>query len=112
MSKLDLKTIGGLQPDDPLYRDFENMLVHYETLLTKKNGRRTRASRTWGKLKRKGIIGCLEDWALSSKPTDAFYVLIENGEPELTAEAIVVRYADRFPVAAVAAAKQKLNYGA
>src|SRR5947208_15222282 len=62
-----LCVISGRDEPDPLVRDFYSTLTAYEELLTIKNRRKTLASRTRQKLARKGVIGCLEDWA--TQPT-------------------------------------------
>ena len=46
-------------------------------------------------------------WALG-EPTDGFRLLVEKGLPELTAEFLVVKYATRFPEAAVDAARERM----
>ena len=68
--------LQGRQPDDPLERDFEIVLIAYEELLTAKNNRRTRASRTRQKLSRKTVVQCLEDWATAKAETPGFTLLI------------------------------------
>ena len=101
--------LEGQNQSDPLDRDFYATLRAYEELLTRKNGRTTRANRTRQKLRNKGVIQCLEDWAVSSAPTEGFNLLVESGMPELTGEFLVIKYADRFSQDAVAAAKTRLG---
>ena len=48
-----LCALEGLDQTDPLHRDFYQTLAAYEQLLTEKNHRTTRASRTRQKLKNK-----------------------------------------------------------
>ena len=50
-----LCSLEGMAFDDPLERDFYDVLNAYEELLTEKNGRTTKASRTRQKLKNKGV---------------------------------------------------------
>jgi hypothetical protein len=100
--------LEGSNQADPLHRDFYATLRAYEELLTEKNGRTTRA-RTRQKLRNKGVIQCLEDWATSSGPTEGFNLLINSGLSELTGEYLVIKYADRFSESAVAAAKARLE---
>lgn len=99
--------LEGLIYDDPLTRDFYNVLNAYEALLTQKHGRTTKAARTRQKLARVGVEQCLIDWALGA-PTEGFKLLIEKGLPELTAEYLVVKYSKRFPEEAVSAARARL----
>ena len=91
---------GGKYPD-PLERDFYSTLAAYEELLAEKHGRRQSASRTRQKLRNKGFIACLEDWALDGKRTEGFETLVKNGHVELTGEYLVTKYPDRFTAKAV-----------
>lgn len=100
--------LSGIREGDPLTRDFAQTLVAYEELLTEKNGRTTRATRTRQKVSNKGVRQALEDWALSTNPTDGFKLLMDNGLEELTGEYLVVKYADQFSPAVVAAANARL----
>jgi len=100
--------LEGTNHNDPLERDFYVMLTAYEELLSEKNGKRTSASRTRMKLRNKGVIGCLEDWAMSTQPTEGFNTLVANGQTELTGEFLVTKYSDRFSPAAVERAKTRL----
>ena len=102
-----LCSLEGMAYDDPLERDFYDVLNAYEELLTEKHGRTTKASRTRQKLKNKGVEQCLIDWALGDL-TDGFKLLVEKGLPELTAEYLVVKHATRFPEVAVKAARERL----
>jgi len=100
-------SLEGMSIDEPLERDFFDMLNAYEELLTEKNGRTTKASRTRQKLKNKGVEQCLIDWALGP-PTEGFKLLVENGLAELTAEYLVVKHKGRFPTEVVEAANKRL----
>jgi hypothetical protein len=99
----------GLNYNDPLERDFHAMLTAYEELLTEKNQRRTAASRTRQKLKNKGVVECLEDWARGHSETVGFKSLIDAGLIELTGEYLVTKYPERFTAEAVRRAKERLS---
>lgn len=103
-----LCSLQGMSESDPLHREFAQTLAAYEELLTQKNGRTTRASRTRQKLANKGVEQSLEDWALATQPTEGFRLLMNNGLEELTGEHLVVKYADRFSPKAVEAARTRL----
>ena len=94
---------------DPLHRDFAQSLAAYEELLTDKNGRTTRASRTRQKLVRKGVEQSLEDWALAVKPTEGFALLMDNELEHLTGEHLVIKYSDRFSAEAVKQARARIE---
>jgi hypothetical protein len=101
--------LEGLQFNDPLDRDFHSMLAAYEELLTAKNRRRTTASRTRAKLRNKGVLRCLEDWALSKTQTAGFELLMANGLDHLTGEGLVLKYKERFAPHVVDAAKKRIE---
>lgn len=103
-----LCTLEGAGQTEPLHRDFYETLAAYEQLLSEKNGRATRASRTRMKLKSKGLVACLEDWAKSKEPSEGFELLVANGLAEMTGEQIVLKYPDQFSPEAIAGAKARL----
>ena len=96
-------------PDDPLVRDFHATLAAYEQLLTEKNGRNQPAGRTRQKIKNKGIVQSLSDWATSKAETPGFKLLVDAGLYEFTGECVVVRHAERFPPEVVAKARARLD---
>ncbi len=104
-----LCSLEGADQTDPLHRDFYRTLAAYEHLLTQKNGRATRASRTRLKLKSKGVVQCLEDWATSKTPTEGYELLTTNDLAELTGEHLVLKYPEQFSAEAVASAKARLD---
>ena len=94
--------------DVELQLRFDQIIEAYEAMLTEKNKRRTRASRTWQKVSREGIKKTIIDWAMSPKPAEGFTSLIEDGRPELTAEYLIVELQDRFSAEVVEAASRRL----
>lgn len=96
-------------PNDPLVRDFHVTLAAYEQLLTEKNGRNQQAGRTRQKIKNKGIVQSLSDWATSSAETPGFRLLVEAGLPEFTGEYVVLRHPERFSPDVVAKARARLD---
>jgi hypothetical protein len=101
--------VEGLNYDIPLEREFYSTLAAYEELLSEKNGRTTKASRTRPKLRRTGVIQCLEDWAIANAPTDGFKLLIDAGLIELTGEYLVLKYPAHFSDKARERARQRLE---
>lgn len=104
-----LCVIEGRNLTDELEKDFAEVLAAYENLLTIKNGKRTQASRTRQKLKRKALVECLEDWANSATPTPGYKLLVANGLANLTAEYVVLKHADRFGAATLENACRRLQ---
>ena len=98
---LRLCEVEGMNYLDPLERDFYAMLTAYEELLAEKHGRKQPAARTRQKIKKKGFLACLEDWAISEKRTDGFETLVSRGHVELTGEYLVTKYPERFSARAV-----------
>ena len=68
----------------------------------------TENTRIRQKAKRLGVSKTIEDLASATSESDGFKMLIQRGMPELTAEAVVVRHADRFSPAVVEAARSRL----
>ncbi len=106
-----LCSLEGSEQTEPLHRDFYRTLAAYEHLLSEKNGRATRASRTRLKLKAKGVVQCLEDWATSKAPTEGYELLMAHGMAEMTGERLVLTYPEQFSAEAVAAATARLATG-
>jgi hypothetical protein len=88
--------------------DFWQTIHAFEHVLSEERRKTTRLARTRQKVTRVGEVQTLKDWALSSKSTDGFMMLIERNMPELTGEAIVLRHADQFGADVLAAANQRL----
>jgi len=100
--------LEGADIIDPLHSRFMEVLGAYEGLLREKHGRNQPAGRTRQKMARAGIEQCLIDWSLDPKESDAFHLLSERGMLELTGEAVVVQFPERFEGRVVAAAKARL----
>jgi hypothetical protein len=61
------------------------------------------------KLRNKGVLQCLEDWALSKTHTAGFELLMSNGLDHLTGEGLVLKYKNRFAPHVVDAAKRRIE---
>jgi len=106
-----LCALEGADQTDPLHRGFFEMLAAYEHLLSERNARATRASPIRLRARNKGVVHCLEEWTTSKTPTEGYELLTQKGFPEFTGEHLVLKYADRFSPAAVAAAKARIEPG-
>lgn len=89
--------------------DFWQTIHAFEHALTEERGKTTRLARTRQKVARVGVLETLKDWALGTKSTDGFQMLLERSMPELTGEAIVLRHAHAFEENVVAAARRRLQ---
>ena len=100
--------LEGIDYSDPVEREFLGVLAAYEEFLKERNGKTTAASYTRRKMRDKGIVQCLEDWAVATHETDGFQALISSGLVHLTGEHIVLKYPDRFSAEAVVGATRRL----
>ena len=89
--------------------DFWRTIHSFEHVLTEERCRTTRLSRTRQKVQRVGVVQTLIDWAVDSKQTDGFRMLLERDMPELTGEAIILRHPDKFEHHIVSAAHARLE---
>ena len=81
----------------------------YEEVLAKKNGKRTRASRTWQMIERHGIIEAVERAVNRPSETAGYTVLVEMGLLEYAFEAVILRHPARFSEAAVSVSRQRMS---
>jgi hypothetical protein len=85
------------------------VLYAYEEVLTTRNKRRTRASRTWQMVKKYGIIRAAERAVNRKADPMGYTVLIEKGMQDLTFEAVILKYPESFSHQAVQTAKIRLE---
>jgi hypothetical protein len=81
----------------------------YERVLTIKNGRTTRASRTWQMIERHGIIGAVERAVNRKDETIGFTALLDVGLEDYAFEAVVVRNPSLFSPEAVQHSLARVN---
>lgn len=81
----------------------------YEDGLTQKNQRKTKATRTWQMIARKGILLAVEELVSKDRESSGYTVLFELGLEEYAFEAIVIRHPDYFTEAAVAKSHERLE---
>jgi len=94
--------------DGPLAREFYEGLVAYEELLTLKNGRTTRATRTRQKLRRAPLLQCMAD-LVTGPASMGFDMLREHGLLKMSAEYLVSENPEHFSRDAVLAARARLR---
>jgi len=68
----------------------------YERVLTARNGKATRASRTWQMIERHGILGAVERAVNRKAETIGFTALLEVGLEDYAFESVVVRNPTSF----------------
>lgn len=80
----------------------------YEEILSRRNGKPTKASRTWQMVERHGILQAVERAVNRSQATMGFDALDEMGLREFAFEAVILRHPGKFSDEAVAAARERL----
>jgi len=95
--------------ESPVEKELLEALYAYEEVLTKKNNRRTRASRTWPMVHKYGIIKAAE--RAVNRPTDAmgYKVLVDMGMKDLTFESVISRHPETFSQEIVKLARTRLE---
>jgi hypothetical protein len=108
--KCELAGIANEDPNDPLIRAFYETLSARENLLREKHsGKHIKAAYTRRMVEKHGVQYCLMKWAgFGNRTTDGFDDFIAAGMADMTAEALVVRFSERFPSEVVAQARERL----
>jgi hypothetical protein len=105
---IELRALSHQAQDNVEY-ELYMVLYAYEGVLSKKNNRRTHASRTWQMVKRYGIKGAAER-AVNRNVDDLGYkVIVEMGLQGLTFESVIVKYPEAFSNDAVIQANKRLE---
>jgi hypothetical protein len=80
----------------------------YEQVLSAKNGKKTRASRTWPMIERHGIIGAVERAVDRKDDTAGYTALVEMGLQDYAFEAVILRHPQCFSKEAVARSQERI----
>ena len=81
----------------------------YERVLSEKNGRATRASRTWPMIKKHGVLAAVERVVRRPEEAAGYTALREMGLEEYAFEAVALRYPDLFSAEAVNRSQTRVN---
>jgi hypothetical protein len=81
----------------------------YEEVLSKKNGRRTRASRTWQMINRHGILASAERAVNREAETAGYKALAEMGLQEFAFEAVILRHQNLFSDEAIRKSRERMQ---
>jgi len=73
----------------------------YEEVLSAKNGKKTKASRTWQMIKKYGVLPAVELAVNRTQETMGYTALLEMGLEDYAFEAVVVKYPEFFSEEAV-----------
>ena len=89
-------------------RECLEAIYAYEEILSAKNGRRTRASRTWQAIKVRGILAAVERIVDRPDGTAGFTALQEVGLENFAFEAVVLKHKDLFSESAVKRSRERM----
>lgn len=81
----------------------------YESILSSKNGKKTRANRTWQMISRHGILEAVERAVSRRDETQGYTLLLERGLEDYAFENVVLRHPDLFTESAVAISQKRIN---
>ena len=81
----------------------------YEEVLSAKNGKKTKASRTWQMIKKHGILPAVERAVNRPQETAGYTALLEMGLEDYAFEAVVQKYPGLFSEEAVARCAERIS---
>lgn len=94
---------------DPLVVEFWKSISALELALSEEKGKTIRLARTRQKITRVGVQKTLNDLALQVKPSEGYFLLRDRGMLDLSAEAVILRFPDRFDENVCNAARSRLD---
>ncbi|WP_146259531.1 hypothetical protein [Palleronia aestuarii] len=95
--------------NDPVVLDFWKSISALERELSEERGKTIRLSRTRQKINRVGVEKTIADLALQTQPSEGYNLLKARGMLDLSAEAVILRFPERFSEEVLAAARQRLD---
>lgn len=104
--ELQAKSHGA---SDTVEKELYQAIYAYEEILFKKNGKKTRASRTWQMVKKHGIIETAARAVNRAIEPQGYQYLVEMGLGNNTFEAVIVKYPNAFSKDVVAHATDRLT---
>jgi hypothetical protein len=81
----------------------------YEEILTARNNKKTRASRTWPMLQRHGVLAAVEKAVNREAETQGYNYLVDMGLQDYAFEAVVLRYPELFSSECVDISEQRMS---
>lgn len=94
---------------DPMVLDFWKSIFALEFALSEERGKTTRLNRTRQKIARVGVLQTLADLARQPTASEGYFLLRERGMLDMSAEAVVLRFPDRFDPDVLIAAQRRLD---
>ena len=105
---IELRAAAHLAMND-LEKELWKVIYAYEEVLTKKNKRRTLASRTRQMIIRHGIIGAAERAVNRKIEAMGYKLLVDMGLQDLTFEAVIIRFPKAFAQSIVKLCEERLE---
>ncbi len=96
-------------PETEVERDALQVICAYEAVLKNRNGKKTRATRTWQMIKKHGLVQAIERAVDRETDTMGFKALTEMGMQDWTFESLVLRHPDSFSPNAVSRCQEKMK---
>ena len=93
----------------PAEKECLQAIYAYEEVLSKKNGRRTRASRTWQMINRHGILASVERAVNREAETAGYKALAEMGLQEFAFEAVILRHPSLFSDEVIRKSRERMQ---
>ena len=90
-------------------RECLEALFAYEAALTEKNGKPTKANRTWPKIKEVGIIQTVEDVVNRKKESVGYTLLVDMGLEDYSFEAVVVKFPESFSAETLVISNERIK---
>lgn len=81
----------------------------YEEVLSIRNGKKTRAGRTWQMIDRHGILGAVERAVNRPTETQGYTALVEMGLEDYAFENVILRHPNLFSEKAVDISRQRVE---
>ena len=100
---------NGDDSTDEMVIDFWKSITALEFALSDERGKTIRLSRTRQKITRVGVQKTLADLTLQPKPSEGYFLLQDRDMLDMSAEAVVLRFANRFEPDVVRAAQHRLG---
>ena len=80
----------------------------YEAVLTEMRGKKTRASRTWQMIRRRGIIGAVEQAVTREDDLQGYKMLVRMGLNEMSFEEVVLQHPSFFSSSAIKQCQERI----
>jgi hypothetical protein len=109
-----LRRLYAVSPDarpGTLEHDVWQSIFALESALSEERGKTTLLARTRQKITRDGELDTVAD-LVTKPPSEGYRMLLDRGWPELTFEAVALRYPERFEQPVLEAAKRRLDASA